>query len=35
VEERMLENSYHVATLDHDDERIFEESAAFIARVTA
>jgi carboxylesterase len=35
VEERMLENSYHVATLDHDASRIFEESAAFIARVTA
>jgi len=35
VEERILENSYHVATLDHDAERIFEESAAFIARVTA
>ncbi len=30
-----LENSYHVATLDNDAERIFEESAAFIARVTA
>jgi len=35
VEERMLENSYHVATLDHDAERIVTESAAFIARVTA
>jgi carboxylesterase len=35
VEERMLDNSYHVATLDHDAPRIFEESAAFIARVTA
>ena len=30
-----LENSYHVATLDHDAERIFSESADFIARVTA
>jgi carboxylesterase len=30
-----LENSYHVATLDNDAERIFEESAAFVARVTA
>jgi carboxylesterase len=30
-----LENSYHVATLDHDAERIFEESAAFVARVAA
>ncbi len=32
---RPLENSYHVATLDHDAEQIFEESAQFIARVTA
>ena len=30
-----LENSYHVATLDHDADRIIEESAAFIARVTS
>lgn len=30
-----LENSYHVATLDHDAERIVEESVAFVARVTA
>jgi carboxylesterase len=30
-----LENSYHVATVDNDAERIFEDSAAFIARVTA
>ena len=30
-----LENSYHVATIDHDADRIFTESAAFIARVTA
>lgn len=29
-----LENSYHVATVDNDAERIVEESAAFIARVT-
>ena len=35
VEERILDNSYHVATLDHDAPRIFEESAAFISRVTA
>lgn len=35
VEERMLEDSYHVATLDHDAERIFAESAEFVARVTA
>ena len=35
VTERLLEDSYHVATLDNDAETIFEESAAFIARVTA
>jgi carboxylesterase len=35
VEERTLENSYHVATLDNDAERIFAESAEFIGRVTA
>jgi carboxylesterase len=35
VEERILDNSYHVATLDHDAPTIYEESAAFIARVTA
>lgn len=29
-----LEDSYHVATLDHDAERIHHGSAAFIARVT-
>ncbi len=34
VEERILDNSYHVATLDHDAERIFAESAEFVARVT-
>ncbi len=33
-EERVLEDSYHVATLDNDAPRIFEESAEFIARVT-
>jgi len=32
---RPLENSYHVATLDNDAQQIFEESAEFIARVTA
>jgi carboxylesterase len=32
--ERMLENSYHVATLDNDAPIIFEESAEFIRRVT-
>lgn len=30
-----LENSYHVATMDHDRELIFERSAAFIEHVTA
>ena len=29
-----LEDSYHVATLDNDAEKIFDDSAAFIARVT-
>ena len=33
--ERILENSYHVATLDNDAPQIFEESADFIRRVTA
>ncbi|WP_149179419.1 carboxylesterase [Streptomyces sp. TRM49041] len=32
VTEILLEQSYHVATLDHDAERIFEESHAFIGR---
>ena len=32
---RRLENSYHVATMDNDAPVIFEESAAFVARVTA
>ena len=31
--ERVLEDSYHVATLDNDAERIFEGSVAFIERV--
>ncbi len=35
VEERLLENSYHVATLDNDADRIFTESVEFIERVTA
>jgi carboxylesterase len=35
VEERMLTDSYHVATLDNDAETIFEDSARFVARVTA
>jgi carboxylesterase len=34
VTERVLENSYHVATLDNDAPTIFEESAQFIRRVT-
>ncbi|HEX4471958.1 MAG TPA: alpha/beta fold hydrolase [Nocardioides sp.] len=34
VEERILAESYHVATLDHDADRIFAESAEFVARVT-
>lgn len=33
--ERVLEESYHVATLDNDAPAIFEESAAFVRRVTA
>ncbi|MFF0016018.1 alpha/beta hydrolase [Streptomyces sp. NPDC005374] len=34
VTEVVLEQSYHVATLDHDAERIFDESLAFIGRHT-
>lgn len=34
VTERILENSYHVATLDNDAPVIFEESADFVRRVT-
>ncbi|MFJ3583992.1 alpha/beta hydrolase [Streptomyces sp. NPDC090127] len=33
VTELLLEQSYHVATLDHDAERIFEESWAFVGRL--
>lgn len=33
VREILLEQSYHVATLDHDADRIFEESLAFIGRL--
>ncbi|WP_406321142.1 alpha/beta hydrolase [Streptomyces sp. NBC_01637] len=33
VEEILLEQSYHVATLDHDAERIFDESYSFIGRL--
>jgi carboxylesterase len=35
VTERMLEDSYHVATLDNDAPAIFTESAEFVRRVTA
>lgn len=35
VTHRPLEESYHVATLDHDAEAIFSETADFVARVTA
>ncbi|MGW4028576.1 alpha/beta hydrolase [Streptomyces sp. NPDC004838] len=34
ITEILLEQSYHVATLDHDAERIFEESHALIGRLT-
>jgi carboxylesterase len=33
VREVLLEQSYHVATLDHDADRIVEESLAFIGRL--
>jgi carboxylesterase len=33
VTEVLLEQSYHVATLDHDADRVFEESFAFIGRI--
>jgi carboxylesterase len=35
LEEVVLEESYHVATLDNDAPLIFDRSASFIARVTA
>jgi carboxylesterase len=35
VTERVLERSFHVATLDHDADLIAEESLAFVERVTA
>ena len=35
ITERSLPESYHVATLDNDAEQIFEQSAEFVARVTA
>jgi len=34
VTETLLEDSYHVATLDNDAPRIFADTASFIARVT-
>jgi len=34
VTERVLENSYHVATLDYDAPEIFAESVQFVRRVT-
>ncbi|MFC7216736.1 alpha/beta hydrolase [Streptomyces polyrhachis] len=34
VTETVLERSYHVATLDHDAELVFEESYAFVARLS-
>ncbi|WP_030371828.1 alpha/beta hydrolase [Streptomyces rimosus] len=33
VRQTLLERSYHVATLDHDAERIFQETYDFIARL--
>lgn len=35
ITERPLTESYHVATIDNDAPQIFEESAEFVARVTA
>jgi carboxylesterase len=35
VTEVVLERSFHVATLDHDAERIFAESYAFVERLSA
>ncbi|WP_416967130.1 alpha/beta hydrolase [Streptomyces sp. 4F14] len=35
VRELVLEQSYHVATLDHDADRVVEESIAFIDRLVA
>jgi carboxylesterase len=35
LEERVLEESYHVATLDNDAETIFTDSAEFIRRVSS
>ena len=35
LEERVLEDSYHVATLDNDAPAVFEGTAAFVGRVTS
>jgi carboxylesterase len=34
INERILDDSYHVATLDNDADLIFKESLAFIERLT-
>jgi carboxylesterase len=34
LEERLLDDCYHVATLDHGADRIFRESAEFVERIT-
>jgi carboxylesterase len=34
IEEVVLEDSYHVATLDNDAQLIFDRSAAFIERIS-
>ena len=34
VTETLLENSYHVATLDNDAPRIFDDTAAFVTGVS-
>jgi carboxylesterase len=34
LEERLLDDCFHVATLDHGAERIFQESVEFVERVT-
>ncbi|MGW7352804.1 alpha/beta hydrolase [Streptomyces phytohabitans] len=35
VTETLLERSYHVATLDHDAERVFADSEGFFSRIAA
>ena len=35
ISERVLENSFHVATMDRDKEQIFTESLAFFAKHSA